>query len=335
MKIAVYEVEDWERECFEPLRQDHEVAFEPGQLDAETAAEHSDAEIISAFIYSDLSRQVLETFKDLKFIATRSTGFDHIDMDTCDERGIKVANVPSYGRNTVAEHAFALLLTISRKLVDAVDRTRRGDFSLEGLQGFDLGGRTMGVIGTGDIGLHTARIARGFGMTVLAYDLKPREDAAREIGFDYVELDDLLARSDVVSLHVPGSPKTEKMISGREFEAMKDGAVLINTARGSVVDSEAMLRALSSGKLRAAGLDVLPEEPVIREEAELLRSYFRRDHDTRTLLADHILLRLRNVVITPHSAFDTREAVQRILHTTRDNIDGFLRGDVPNMVNPS
>jgi len=332
MKIVFYEIEPWEREILGAAMEGQELDFDESALDADTAGRHEDAEAISVFIYSDLSREVLEKFDNLRFIATRSTGVDHIDLDYCEEKGIAVSNVPSYGKNTVAEHAFALLLAISHRLVEAADRTRRGDFTQSGLAGFDLQGKTMGVVGTGDIGLHTARIARGFGMSVLAYDVKTRDEAAREIGFEYVGLDELLARSDVVSLHVPGNEKTKNMISTDEFAKMKEGAILINTARGTVVDTDALLAALSSGKVAAAGLDVLAEEPVVREEAELLRTYLERDRGLDTLLADHILLRMRNVIITPHSAFNTREAVRRILDTTRENIEGFIDGDAPNLV---
>jgi len=332
MKIALFEIEPWEAETFADLEADHDVRYEQAILDAERARAHADADVVSSFIYSRLSREVLETFQRPKLIATRSTGVDHIDLDVCRSRGIRVANVPTYGENTVAEHVFALLLAISHRLVDAADRTRRGDFSQKGLQGFDLMGRTMGVVGTGHIGRHAARIARGFGMEVLAFDVEPDEAAAREIGFRYVDLDALLRRSDVISLHVPGGERTRHLIARPQFAAMKDGAVLINTARGSVVEIRALMEALASGKLRAAGLDVLPEEPVIREEAELLRAVFTREHDLETLLADHVLLRLRNVIITPHSAFNTREAVQRILDTTHENIRAFIAGEASNLV---
>ncbi|MEX0746070.1 MAG: hydroxyacid dehydrogenase [Phycisphaeraceae bacterium] len=332
MKIAIFEIEPWERQAFEGLEGEHDLVYENGRLDDSNVGKFADADIVSTFIHSSLSREVLERFSGLKLIATRSTGFDHIDLDTCRDKGIQVANVPTYGDNTVAEHVFALLLAISHNVVHAVDRTRRGDFSLEGLDGFDLQGKTMGVIGTGGIGQHTARIAKGFGMEVLAFDVAPREAIAREIGFTYVGMSELLSRSDVVSLHVPGNDETKDLISTEQFETMKHGAVLINTARGSVVDTEAMLRALASGKLRAAGLDVLAEEPAVREEAELLRSYFRKAHNLEALLANHILLRMRNVIITPHSAFNTREAVQRILKATRDNIDCFIRGEPCNIV---
>lgn len=332
MKIVIFELEPWERQAFEDLQAGHDLVYESGRLDSAMAQQYADAEIVSTFIYSSLDREVLEKFSGLKLIATRSTGVDHIDLDTCGERAIKVANVPTYGASTVAEHVFALLLGISHHLIDAVDRTRRGDFSQLGLRGFDLQGKTMGIVGTGGIGCHTARIAKGFGMEVIAFDVKPNEAAAREIGFRYLDFRELLRQSDVVSLHVPGGKETRHLISKDELEVMKDGAILINTARGSLVDIQSLLGALASGKIAAAGVDVLPEEPVIREEAELLRSAFSREHDLESLLADHILLRLRNVLITPHSAFNTREATQRILDTTRGNIDAFIAGRPRNLV---
>jgi len=332
MKIVVFEIEPWEYRAFEALQGEHEVVFEERPLRAEVVERHADAEIVSTFIYSRMSQDVLEKLGHLKLVATRSTGFDHIDLDFCREHGIEVANVPTYGDNTVAEHVFALLLALSHKMVDAVDRTRRGDFSMKGLEGFDLEGRTMGIVGTGNIGRYTARIAKGFGMEVVAYDIAPDHEAAKRIGFAYVDLPELLRRSDVVSLHVRGNEKTRHLLSTDEFAQMKHGAVLINTARGPVVDIRALLRALGDGRLAAAGLDVLPEEPAIREEAELLRQFFEKEHDLDTLLANHVLLRMRNVIITPHSAFYTREAVERILDTTRANIAAFIAGEPQNLV---
>lgn len=332
MKIVVFEFEEWERAFFDQFRDRHEVVYEARLLDASTVEDYTDAEIISPFVYSCLNRAILSRFNRLKFIATRSTGFDHIDIDHCRGRGIQVSNVPSYGENTVAEHVFALLLAISHRIPDAVTRTRLGDFSQRGLQGFDLCGKTLGVVGTGKIGHKVVRIARGFEMAVLAYDTHPDRDAARALGFSYVTLEELLSRSDIVTLHVPGNADTRHLIAEREFSLMKNGAVLINTARGTVVDVKALLRALADGRLAAAGLDVLPEEPVIREEAELLRSFFTRQHDLETLLADHVLLHMRNVIITPHSAFNTREAVQRIVQTTVDNIRRYLDRTPQNLV---
>jgi D-lactate dehydrogenase len=335
VKIVVFEVEAWEQSAFEALKEDHEIEFTAEKLSDKTATTHADAEIISTFIYSNLSQRILANFPNLRLIATRSTGFDHIDMDYCRQNHVAVCNVPTYGCQTVAEHVFGLLLTISHHLVEAIDRTRRGDFSLQGLTGFDLRGKTIGVIGTGEIGVCVIQIARGFGMHIVAYDTRPRQELAAEYGFEYLALDDLLAAADIVTLHIPANQKTHHFIGGEQFGKMKTGVILINTARGSVVDVQALVRAISEGKVRAAGLDVLPEEPVIREEAELLRSATREEYDKTALLAGHILLRLRNVVITPHSAFNTREAVGRILDTTVDNIRAFTHGGQQNVVSDS
>ncbi|MEZ4599528.1 MAG: hydroxyacid dehydrogenase [Syntrophotaleaceae bacterium] len=332
MKIAMFEMEEWEERGLKELSDQHQVETINEKLTEKNVDRFADFDIISTFIYSKVDRTVLERCKNLKLIATRSTGFDHIDTEYCQEKGISVCNVPTYGENTVAEHVFALLLAISRKIWDSVCRTQRGDFRNEGLLGFDLKDKTLGVVGTGNIGLHAIRIARGFEMKVLAFDVRPREDLARDLGFRYVDLPELLAASDVVSLHVPENPKTHHLLAEEQFHQMKDGAIVINTSRGGVIDNRALLQALIDGKVAAAGLDVLPEEPAIREEAELPRKIFSSQHDLEKLLTDHLLLRRSNVVITPHNAFNTREALQRILDTTRDNIEAFLRGEPRNMV---
>jgi D-lactate dehydrogenase len=335
MNICAFEMEDWERDKFKQLAPDHTLQFSAEPLQPENADAFDDVEALTTFIHSDLSSAVLEKLPRLKLVATRSTGFNHIDLDHCNSHDIAVANVPTYGQNTVAEHVFGLLLTISHRLRAAMDRTRRGDFSQEGLQGFDLAGKTLGVVGTGSIGRCVIGIAKGFDMRVVAFDVKEDHEFARKAGVEYLPLNELLGVSDVVTLHVPASDKTRDMISHQQFKRMKDGAVLINAARGTVVNVHALLEALTSGKLHAAGLDVLPEEPTIREEAELIRSFFRKQHNLEVLLADHILLRLRNVYITPHSAFNTREAVGRILDTTIENIRSFARGEPANIVSQS
>ncbi len=227
---------------------------------------------------------------------------------------------------------FGLLLTLSRKLGEAVDRTRKGDFSPEGLQGFDLNGKTLGVMGTGAIGRCVIRIARGFQMEVLAHDLFEDAGLAASLGFTYAPLQEVLSRSDIVTLHVPGKASAGHLFSAQEFSWMKRGVVLLNTARGNLIDMQALLHALAEGRVAGVGLDVLPEEPTIREEAELLRSVFQQQHDLQNLLADHILLRMRNVVVTPHIAFNTREAMQRILDTTVENILAFLRGEPQHVI---
>lgn len=328
MKIAFFEMETWEEAAFAGLAKQHDVLFLDTPLGESNAPQYADVEILSPFIYSRISRNVIEKMPKLKMIATRSTGFDHIDTAFCRERGIVVTNVPSYGEATVAEHVFALLLTISHRMIDAIERTRSGNFHQEGLQGFDLAGKTLGVIGTGMIGKHVIRIAKGFGMKVLAYDLTPD----KEWGVDYVDLQALLEQSDIITLHVPGGAATHHMIGTAEFACMKRGAILINTARGSVIDIEALVGALASGRLAAAGLDVLPEEPAIKEEAELLRAVLQEKHNLKTLLLDHVLLHMKNVFVTPHSAFNTREAIGRILDVTNRNISHFLSGKPVNCV---
>lgn len=332
MKIAVFQVEPWEREAFERLGDEHKVVLTGGPLTRENAEEFADAQVISAFIYSELSEEVLERFENLELIATRSTGFDHVATGYCERNGITVSNVPSYGQNTVAEHVFGLLLALAHHLIEAVDRTRRGDFSLQGLAGFDLRGKTLGVIGTGDIGRCEIEIAKGFRMEVVAFDVQEKRELASQLGFEYAPMEEVLYRADFLTLHVPLNEQTRHLISGEQFEKMKDGVVLINTSRGAVVDVQALLRALADGKVAAAGLDVLPEEPTVREEAELLRSVFREQQNLEVLLADHVLLRMRNVIITPHSAFYTREAVGRILDVTVENIVSFARGEPQNVV---
>ncbi|MBI1212719.1 MAG: hydroxyacid dehydrogenase [Alphaproteobacteria bacterium] len=330
MKVVVFEAEPREAKAFDRLKA--EVEFVSGPLNADNAARFANAELISTFIYSAPNRSTLEQLPRLRFIATRSTGYDHIDTAYCTERGITVSNVPNYGENTVAEHVFALLLALSHRLIEATQRARSGRFSPEGLQGFDLAGKTLGVIGTGAIGRHVVRIGKGFGMNILAHDLSVDASFAQQAGFKYVPLGDLLAQSDVVTLHVPAMSSTQHMLSDETFAAMKDGVVVINTARGSLIDARALIKALRSGKVAGAGLDVLPDEPLIREEAELICSSYYNRQDLRDLIADHVLLSLPNVVITPHSAFNTREAIDRIVDTTIENIDAFIGGSPQNVV---
>jgi len=330
MKIAVFEIEERDRAGFEKLgKEEHEFSFSEGPLSPEIADRYADSDIIVVSIYSETDRKLLEKFRKLKLIATRSTGYDHIDVNYCRERDIAVSNVPFYAERTVAEHVFALLLAISHKLEESLDRTRKGDFSQKGLTGFDLYGKTLGVLGTGNIGQAVIGIARGFGMNVLAYDVKR---VARDPGFRYASLDEVLSSSDIISVHVPGGPGTFHFLSDEEFGKMRKGTVLINTSRGDVVDTKALLKAIAEGTIAGAGLDVLEEEPAIREEAELLSSIFQREHNLGTLLADHILLRLRNVIITPHNAFNTREALDRIYEVTIENLRGFLEGKPKNLV---
>jgi len=332
MKVVVFEAEDRERGAFDRLRPAHEVVFVTDPLKPSNVKEHADADVVSTFIYSDLGLNIIEQLPRLKLIATRSTGYEHIDVEECGRRGIAVCNVPTYGANTVAEHIFALLLAISHRLPEAIERAQRGHFSPLGLQGFDLKGKVLGVVGTGSIGRHVIKIAKGFEMEVAAFDVRPDATLADMLGFRYVSFDELLARADIISLHVPSMPETHHLLNAEAFARMKTGVVVINTSRGDLIETGALIQALTSGKVAAAGLDVLPDEPMIREEAELIHSIFNKEHDLRNLVATHVLLRMRNVIITPHSAFNTREAVGRIVDTSAANIAAFLAGRPQNIV---
>jgi D-lactate dehydrogenase len=323
MKVAAFEAESWEQEFLMGLKSDFEITTHREKLSLANVDSFENVEIITTFIYSNLKKPVLEKLPRLKLIACRSTGVDHVDLEYCRENGIQVAHVPDYGQHTVAEHTFGLLLTLSHKLDQAIDRTRRGDFTPAGLQGFDLKGKMLGVLGTGKIGRHVIQIAKGFQMEVMAFDPKADQKLADQLGFTYASLDEVLQSADVITLHVPSNPKTYHLLGEKEFEKMKEGVVILNTARGDVMDVQALVKGLATQKVAAAGLDVLPEEPVIREEAEVLRSFYQKEHNLDQLLADHILLRLRNVIVTPHTAFDTKEAVQRILESTKENIAAF------------
>ena len=333
MNIVVFETETWARTAWQRMKGDHEVRLLEEFLTSSNADEYADATVISTDL-SRLDAEILEKFKDLKLITTRSTGVDKIDLAYCAARRITVCNVPDYAEIAVAEHVFALLLSISRHLHETVERTRRGTFSINGLMGFDLHGKTLAIIGTGVIGRHVGRIARGFGMEVVAFDVKPDKQWAAANGIRYKSFKEALSLADVITLHVPVTPDTHQLLGDDQFAAMKEGAVIINTARGELVDIQALLRALASGKVAAAGLDVLPEEQAflagIKDPATLVTG----GKKLVTLLANLILLQHPKVFITPHCAFFTREAVQRVLDVTMANIDAFARGEPQNVVVP-
>ena len=249
-----------------------------------------------------------------------------------EEEESKVSNIPSYGENTVAEHTFALILSLSRNVHKSYLRSQRDDFSIDGLCGFDLREKTIGVVGVGQIGKHVVKIAKGFGMNVIALDNNQDNILAEVLNFTYVSnLDELLERSDIISLHLPYSESTHHIINKESFSQMKPGAILINTARGGLVDIDALYEALQSGKLAGAGLDVLEGEEIIDEEKELLFSSKNVDK-LRSLFKSKAIFKMDNVVFTPHNAFNSKEAIERILNTTTQNIESFVRGKPINLV---
>jgi len=333
-KIAFFEIDEYQKDYFKKNIQDHELIFEAEALEPDKEYENSqlfEAEILSIFAFSQVNREVLEKFPNLKFVTTRSAGFDHIDLDYCREKGIVVSNVPAYGMHSVAEHTFALILALSQKIVPSVERTREGDFSLDGLRGFELYGKTLGIVGTGRIGSVVAEIGLGLGMKVIAYN-RHVDDALLEKGVEFMSLEELLPKSDVVSLHLPYNKETHHIINSENISKFKKGSILVNNARGGLLETQAILDGLNNGYISAVGLDVLEEEPAMREEAELLSVKYLEKNDLKTQLLDHILLNRKEVLITPHNAFNSDEAVQQIMDTTAGNIKSYLDGNPQNRV---
>lgn len=330
MKLACFELQDWEKEFIKSKLGDTlELSFHSETLSSDNALSATSADGIVIFIYSNITKALLDKLPNLKFIATMSTGFDHIDIEECKRRNIVLSTVPSYGENTVAEHTFALIFAISRRIIESHDRVKSGNFSPVGLTGFDLFGKTLGVIGVGNIGSHVIRIAKGIGMDVLAYKRTPDPKLAQDLGFRFVSMDELLTQSDIVTVHAPYNKETHHMLNQDAFSKMKNGVVIINTARGAIIDTTALVSSIQSGKVGAAGLDVLEEESMIREEHELLHKDFPVE-DLKTVLENYMLFNNPKVVITPHNAFNSKEALERILNTTSDNILGFLAGTPKN-----
>ena len=325
MKIAFFEIENWETDYVKQRLPDVEFFFSKEKLNKDNLPEQKDFDAVSVFVGSEVKKEVIDFFPNLKLITTRSTGFDHVDLKIAKKKGVKIGYVPGYGDNTVAEFAFGLLLNLSRKIYAAADRIKEiGSFSFEGLQGFDLSGKTMGILGTGRIGKYAIKIAKGFGMNVIAYDVFPNKDLEKELGFQYVSLDELLANSDVISLHLPYNESTHHIINSQNISKIKKGAVIINTARGALLETEALIKALNSGIISGYGADVLEEEGIIKDERAFLLYGHPEEHNLKTALANHVLIDMPNVIITPHNAFNTKEALQRILDTDIENIKSFI-----------
>ncbi len=293
-----------------------------------------DAEILSIFTGSKIRSELLEKLAQLKLITTRSTGFNNVDIEYCRTKNIPVVNVPRYGESTVAEFTFALLLNVVRKVTFAYSELKEGKINLESYIGNDLSDKTIGIIGTGAIGCHVAKIAHGFGMKILTFDPFPREDLKDKFGVEYVEIDRLIKESDIISLHAPSRKENFHMIDEEAFSKMKDGVIIINTARGEIMDTNALYKALISGKVSGAGLDVLECEEIISNKELFLKKIDCVDKSclARTVI-NHRLLEMPNVIVTPHIAFDTIEAIYRILQTTIDNINAYTQGNIINKVN--
>lgn len=331
MNIAIFEADNLEKNYFKSVFIEHNLIFIDEEISIDLIDKIKDVEVLIIFIYSKVTREIIERLPNLKFITTMSTGVDHIDLAAAKEKNIMVSNVPVYGESVVAEHAFALLLSISRRLEESFDRARKSEFNPEGLTGFELRGKTIGVIGTGSIGKHVIQIANGFGMNVVAYARHPDLIMEQKLKFKHVDLEVLFRSSDIITLHIPYNKETHHFLSKEQFLLMKDNVVIINTARGGLIHSGALLEALESGKVYAAGLDVLEEEPVLHEEKQLLSNKFEKEK-LQAVLEDHMLCNHPKVVITPHNAFNSYEALTKILETTHDNVASFINGTPVNTV---
>lgn len=331
MHIAFFETNENDKKYLTERLASHELLFFEEPLTEKNASLASDCEIISVFIYSVVNESVIDALPKLRSITTRSTGFDHINIAYCAEKNITVQNVPYYGENTVAEHTFALILALSRNVHKSYMRGKQNDFSIDGLIGFDLKDKILGVVGTGHIGLHVIRIAKGFGMHVLAYDTAQNTFLSEVLHFNYAPLDKVLSQSDIVTLHVPYNEHTHYLINRESLAKMKNGSLLINTSRGGVIETEAMIEALDKGTLGGVGLDVLEGEGQIKEENQSLHSNPELQKERSGELQKNLIDR-ENVVFTPHIAFYSKEALERILDTTVSNILQFTLEKVENSV---
>ncbi|MGB4739018.1 MAG: 2-hydroxyacid dehydrogenase [Fuerstiella sp.] len=328
MRIAFFSTKNYDRRFFNESNTGHELVFHEPRLTADTVALAKGFEAVCVFVNDVIDRQVISELSadGLKIVALRCAGFNNVDLNAANEFGVKVVRVPAYSPYAVAEHTFGIILSLNRQLHKAYNRVREGDFRLDGLLGFDLHGRTIGVIGTGRIGECVCRIALGFGCKVIASD-SIRNSACEALGVTYVDTARLLSESDIVTLHCPLAPETHHLINDAVIEQMKPGVMLINSSRGAIIDTQAVIRGLKSGQIGSLGIDVY------EEEADL----FFEDL-SGSVIQDDVFARLQtfpNVFITGHQGFFTKDALIQIASTTLQNISEIEAGqDCGNEVRP-
>ncbi|HEY3598640.1 MAG TPA: 2-hydroxyacid dehydrogenase [Paraburkholderia sp.] len=331
MRMILFSSRQYDRDTFNEANASfhYDLHFQESHLDAETAILAHGFQVVCPFVNDTVDAAVLERLRDggTQLVALRSAGFNHVDLAAAQRLGVTVVRVPAYSPHAVAEHAAGLILALNRRLPRAAARTREGDFSLHGLLGFDLHGKTVGVVGTGAIGRAFGRIMAGFGMQIAAYDPGPPAADLLALGARYLPLDTLLASADIVSLHCPLLPATHHLIDRHALAKMKRGAMLINIGRGGLVESNALVGALKSGQLGHLGLDVYEEESGL----------FFEDHSNLPLQDDVLarLLMFPNVIVTAHQAFFTREAMNEIAQTTLGNVGAWRDGTPRNLLAPA
>jgi D-lactate dehydrogenase len=319
MKLAIFNTKSYDRTYFNRYNTSHILKFYETGLSLESVELAAGYEGVCVFVNDQLDAEVIEQLaaKKVKVIALRCAGFNNVDLKAAQAQGIAVVRVPAYSPHAVAEHAVALIMTLNRKTHKAYNRVREGNFSLERLTGFDIYGKTVGVIGTGKIGEAFAKIMKGFGCRVLAYDVQPHPELVA-LGVEFVPLNDLFASSDIVSLHCPLTPQTNRLINADTLQLMKPNAMLINTSRGGLIDTKAVIDSLKSGHLGYLGIDVY------EQEADLFFNDF-----SESIIQDDVLMRLMsfsNVLITAHQGFFTEEALTQIAQTTFQNLTDFETG---------
>ena len=326
MKVTIFNIKDYEKPFFMKFAKKEQFVYLPEALSLATVNKVKGSEAICCFVTDCLNRDVINKLADfgVKLIALRSAGFDHVDIAAANEAGITVVRVPKYSPESIAEFSVALILILNRKIIKSYSQGLDHNFLLDGLMGFNLYEKTIGIIGTGNIGTAFARIMNGFGCKLLAVD-PIQNETCKELNVTYVTLEELLRRSDIVSLHCPLNEQSKHMINEKSLALMKKNAMLINTGRGGLCDTEALINALNSKQLGYAGLDVYEKE----------QGLFFKDHQEETI-KDQTFLKLQslnNVIITPHQAFLTHEAVENIVNTTIENIEAFEKGVTINQIN--
>ena len=320
-RIIFFDIKDYDREFFEKYGKNYnfEMSFFKSKLSLENVNLTKGYDVVCAFTNDDISKGTIDAMAEngVRLLAMRCAGFNNVSLKDINER-FKVVRVPAYSPHAIAEYTVGLILAVNRKINKAYVRTREGNFSINGLMGVDLYGKTAGIIGTGKIGQILIKILRGFDMKVIAYDLFPNQKIADELGFEYVSLDELYANSDIISLNCPLTKETQYMINRRSMLKMKDGVILVNTGRGQLIDSADLVEALKDKKVGAVALDVYEEE----------ENYFFQDKSTQVIEDDILgrLLSFYNVLITSHQAYFTKEAVEAITVTTLNNIKDFVEG---------
>ncbi len=320
IRIAFFDTKEYDRKLFDKYNKDYgyDITYFETTLNTETAPLTQGFDAVCIFVHDKINKRTFEILEKngVKLVALRCAGFNNVDLKN--KGNVRVVYVPEYSPYAVAEHACALLLNVTRKLYKSYQRTRKYNFTLDGLLGFDIHGKTVGVIGTGKIGKVFIQIMKGFGTNVIAYDVYPNEQASRELGFEYVSLDELYKRSDIISLHCPLTPETENIINSSSISKMKDGVVLINCSRGKLIDTTSLIKEMETGKIGGVGLDVYEDEDefFLRD----MTNSYKRDTNLS------ILLSMPNLIITSHQAFFTSEALNKIASDTCENIKQVFDG---------